>query len=143
MNRAETAEAIKVMQAWLDGKEVEWRYPKAEDEEWSPTGDPSRGETQTWSETFEYRIKRAPKVVPWTAETFPKDRPVWVKNKASATGFVQQIHEVSVQGASIVPCHDVTSALLVMSWGGLCSEYEQHDGSPCGTVEDGGADDAA
>jgi len=62
MNRAETAEAIKVMQAWVNGATVQTACVSADD--WRDSDYPQ------WAWTCrKYRTKPAPKVVPWTAET--------------------------------------------------------------------------
>ena len=62
MTKKETIEAIKVMQAYADGKEVEWKYPR--DDEWHPADG-----TPVWNWlNCDYHIKPEPKIRPWTAE---------------------------------------------------------------------------
>jgi hypothetical protein len=62
MNIEETKEAIKVMQAFVDGKEVEhWYY-----EMWVKIHVPR----WDWGNT-EYRIKPTPVLRPWTADEVP------------------------------------------------------------------------
>lgn len=59
MNREQTIEAIKVMQAWLDGKKVEFRWNKSD---WHQAGPGNL--SWDWDST-EYRIAREPLEV-WT-----------------------------------------------------------------------------
>ena len=62
MNIEQTKEAIKVMQAFVDGKEVEhWYY-----EMWVKIHVPR----WDWGNT-EYRIKPTPTLRPWTADEVP------------------------------------------------------------------------
>jgi len=64
MNREEAIEAIKVMQAWADGKEVEKRLHGKID--WEPHDSPQ------WDWTWNnYRIKPTAKLRPWTADEVP------------------------------------------------------------------------
>ena len=62
MNRTGTTEAIKIMQAWLDGKAIEGRSRAIEPwaiEGWEPIiGDPQ----WDWAR-FDYRIKPEPRVM--------------------------------------------------------------------------------
>ena len=64
MNPEQTKEAIRVMQAFVDGKEVECTRLGYSD--WRPSGPPC------WSwNTFDYRIKPTAKLRPWTADEVP------------------------------------------------------------------------
>lgn len=56
MNRKETAERIKIMQAFVDGKQIEYRDSIGE---WRETGSP------VWSPDTKYRIKPEPKYRPF------------------------------------------------------------------------------
>jgi hypothetical protein len=70
MNIEQTKEAIKVMQAFVDGKEVEhWYY-----EMWVKIHVPR----WDWGNT-EYRIKPTPTFRPWTADEVPLG--VWMRLK--------------------------------------------------------------
>jgi hypothetical protein len=63
MNREQTIEAIKVMDAFLDGKTVEC---KCDSRGWSELIDP------VWNfQRCEYRIKPTTKLRPWTADEVP------------------------------------------------------------------------
>ena len=62
MNIEQTIEAIKVMQAFVDGKEVEVQLPAGNWETMAPNWN--------WDDT-EYRIKPTPTLRPWTADEVP------------------------------------------------------------------------
>jgi len=64
MNKEQTKEAIKVMQAFVDGKEVEYKSRGIEG--WDPIITP----TWNWL-NCEYRIKLTPTLRPWTADEVP------------------------------------------------------------------------
>ena len=77
MNREETAELIKVMQAYLDGKQIQYY----KDGIWKDTSNPS------WSSITVYRIKPEPKYRPFANaeecwQEMQKHQPFgWVKEK--------------------------------------------------------------
>jgi len=62
MNREQTKEAIRIMQAFVDGKEVEVQLPAGNWETMAPNWN--------WRDT-EYRIKPTPVLRPWTADEVP------------------------------------------------------------------------
>ena len=62
MNIEQTKEAIRVMQAFVDGKEVEVQLPAGNWETMAPNWN--------WRDT-EYRIKPNPTLRPWNAEEVP------------------------------------------------------------------------
>jgi len=64
MNIEQTKEAIRVMQAFVDGKEVEYLHSGTEG--WVTTTNPS----WNWTNCF-YRIKPTPVLRPWTADEVP------------------------------------------------------------------------
>ena len=70
MNIEETKEAIKVMQAFVDGKEVEHRYNGMWVKIYVPRWD--------WDNT-EYRIKPTATLRPWTANEVPLG--AWIRRK--------------------------------------------------------------
>ena len=72
MNIEQTKEAIRVMQAYVDGKEVQTMY----DEKWQTTN------IHSWN-WFDcnYRIKPTPVLRPWTADEVPLG--AWVLEKAN------------------------------------------------------------
>jgi hypothetical protein len=63
MNIEETKEAIRVMQAFVDGKDIEILGPV---KKWEPVNCPRWG----WGDT-QYRIKPTAKLRPWTADEVP------------------------------------------------------------------------
>ena len=70
MTREQTIEAIRIMQAYVDGKEVEVRYAG----KWQTTNIPS----WAWTDTF-YRIKPTATLRPWTADEVPLG--AWIRCK--------------------------------------------------------------
>ena len=63
MNIEQTKEAIRIMQAYVDGKEVEAM---------NPAGNWERATTPRWSWCDrQYRIKPTPVLRPWTADEVP------------------------------------------------------------------------
>jgi hypothetical protein len=63
MTKEQTIEAIRIMQAFVDGKEVRYKAPN---NEWLPTNNPA----WNWFDC-EYRIKPTPVLRPWTADEVP------------------------------------------------------------------------
>ena len=108
-----TIEAIKVMQAYVDGKEVEVLFAG----KWQTTNIPS----WSWSETT-YRIKPTATLRPWTADEVPLG--AWFRFK-------------------LTPCERflITCASLTIDWKQWLEDREHStDGGvtwkPCGVVED-------
>lgn len=63
MTREQTIEAIRVMQAYVDGKEVQYEVPN---KEWITTDQPA------WNFIpYDYRIKPTITLRPWTADEVP------------------------------------------------------------------------
>jgi hypothetical protein len=62
MTREQTIEAIRIMQAWVDGKEIQTIYAGV----WLLASTPR----WDWDDT-EYRIKPTAKLRPWTADEVP------------------------------------------------------------------------
>ena len=63
MTREQTIEAIRIMQAYVDGKEVEFKWGLMD---WNSTDKPE----WNWS-GYDYRIKPTPVLRPWTADEVP------------------------------------------------------------------------
>ena len=63
MTREQTIEAIRIMQAWVDGKEVEFKWGSMY---WNSTDKPE----WNWS-AYDYRIKPTATIRPWTADEVP------------------------------------------------------------------------
>ena len=73
MTREETKEAIRVMQAFVDGKDLEY---KRHDGVWMLTTMPS----WNWN-SIEYRIKPTATLRPWTADEVPLG--AWLRYKGN------------------------------------------------------------
>ena len=72
MNREQTIEAIRIMQAYVGGKEVEcWDRGL---EGWETTNNPS----WNWMDCI-FRIKPTAKLRPWTADEVPLG--AWMRNR--------------------------------------------------------------
>ena len=63
MTREQTIEAIRIMQSWVDGNEVEFKWMS---KDWNSTDKPE----WNWS-AYDYRIKPTATLRPWTADEVP------------------------------------------------------------------------
>lgn len=86
MNIEQTIEAIRVMQAYVDGKEVEFKWMS---KDWNSTDKPE----WNWS-AYDYRIKPTAKLLPWTADEVPLG--AWMRSKRNPQDRML-IHWVSSQ----------------------------------------------
>jgi hypothetical protein len=113
MNIEETKEAIRIMQAFVDGKEVE----SMSDGKWGSRTNPS----WNWTNYF-YRIKPTPTFRPWTADEVPLGAQMRKKQYVSRRGVVI----------------DTGDEICRQAW----LEYSEHstDGGktwhPCGVMEE-------
>ena len=73
MTREQTIEAIRIMQAYVDGKKVEYEHPNGI---WMLTPTPC----WNWN-SGEYRIKPTATLRPWTADEVPLG--AWILEKAN------------------------------------------------------------
>ena len=109
MTREQTIEAIRVMQAFVDGKEVEY---KRHDEFWMLTTLP----LWNWN-SIEYRIKPTPVLRPWTADEVPlgawmrfkkviDDRSVlaWTSTQRDRDMWLDEREHSTDNGATWLPC---------------------------------------
>lgn len=115
MNIEQTKEAIKLMQAFVDGKEVELRY----NGKWASNDSPS----WNWSGCI-YRIKPTPVLRSWTADEVPLG--AWMRVKDSPH-----------TGRRILICG--TYDILTRSTWLSTSEHSTDGGKtwlPCGVVEE-------
>ena len=72
-------------------------------------------------------------VVPWTADTCPRDCAIKYRSGLAVYHPVQRLD----RGLAIVQGGDDDVALYkTVTWEELLREWEQHDGSPCGSVEE-------
>ena len=86
MTREQTIEAIRVMQAYVDGKEVEFKWGSMD---WNSTDKPE----WNWS-AYDYRIKPTATLRPWTADEVPLG--AWMRSKHNPQDRML-IHWVSSQ----------------------------------------------
>ena len=117
MTREQTIEAIRVMQAYVDGKEVQVRSRK-----WNPREslkpDWVDEELSCWNfEDFDYRRKPTPVLRPWTADEVPlgawmrekkalHDRSVlaWTSNQADRDMWLEEREHSTDGGVTWKPC---------------------------------------
>jgi hypothetical protein len=110
MNRERTIEAIKVMQAWVDGKGIE--VTLRDDTDWATTVRPA----WNWYEST-YRIKPASTLRPWTADEVPlgaiirfKEAPYdrhllgWVSVQADRDLWLEEREYSTDGGKTWLPC---------------------------------------
>ena len=71
MTREQTIEAIRIMQAFVDGNEVEFKWMS---KDWNSTDKPE----WNWS-AYDYRIKPTATLRPWTADEVPLG--AWMRSK--------------------------------------------------------------
>lgn len=113
-----TKEKIEIMQAFEDGKEIEFRSAHTE-EEWMSCY------KAIWNwEKFEYRVKPDPKYVPYDSVT-EVDKDKWVKLKAN--GVLKRISGIDTKNNS----------MCIFGWinlKGLFERYTYEDGTPCGKL---------
>ena len=114
MNIEQTKEAIRVMQAFVDGKEVELRVG----DEWKRTFIP------LWQwHTDDYRIKPTAKLRPWTADEVPlgsimrskrkpEDRMLihWVSSQCDREMWLDKNEHSTDGGKTWLPCGVVEDA---------------------------------
>ena len=111
MNRKETAERIKVMQAFVDGKQIQY---KDGDGKWKDIKDP------IWSRANEYRIKPEPKY-----RSFHNAEECWQEmQKHQPFGWTKLIGEVEYSF--------ITDVNDIMNYSDAVKEYTFADGTPFG-----------
>ena len=114
MTRDETIEAIRVMQAFVDGKDVQSMY----EGKWSLVHVPR----WNWDDT-QYRIKPTPTFRPWTADEVPlgawirykralHDRSIlaWTSNQADRDMWLDEREHSTDGGKTWLPCGVVEEA---------------------------------
>ena len=123
MTREQTIEAIRVMQAYVDGKEVQVRSRK-----WNPREslkpDWVDEELSCWNfEDFDYRRKPTPVLRPWTADEVPlgawmrfkkviDDRSVlaWTSTQRDRDMWLDEREHSTDGGKNWLPCGVVEEA---------------------------------
>ena len=115
MTREQTIEAIRVMQAFVDGKEVEVLLPFSQSE---------IATTPVWNwDANNYRIKPTPVLRPWTADEVPlgawirykralHDRSIlaWTSNQADRDMWLDEREHSTDGGKTWLPCGVVEEA---------------------------------
>lgn len=101
MNREITIEAIKVMQAWVDGKEVE--CAEIGRAQWTPIFTP----VWNWN-NYIYRIKPTPKHRPWIADEVPLGAWLRYKKMVGDRWMVTNVGSDSVRVQWLIECEHST-----------------------------------
>ena len=115
MNIEQTKEAIRIMQAYVDGKEVQYEVPN---KEWITTDQPA------WNFiSYNYRIKPTATLRPWTADEVPlgawirfkkviDDRSIlaWTSNQADRDMWLDEREYSTDGGKTWLPCGVVEEA---------------------------------
>ena len=113
MTREQTIESIRIMQAYVDGKEVESKLIGTYD--WVLDKNPS----WNWF-NYDFRIKPTPVLRPWTADEVPLGS--WMRNLAGTR------------------CLIVDTATDLTRWDWSMANMHSTDGGvtwkPCGVLED-------
>ena len=123
MTREQTIEAIRIMQAYVDGKEVEYLGKKWDSKElfkqdWCYTHSP------LWNwEHYDYRIKSTATLRSWTADEVPlgawirykralHDRSIlaWTSNQADRDMWLDEREHSTDGGKNWLPCGVVEDA---------------------------------
>jgi hypothetical protein len=115
MNIEQTKEAIRVMQAYVDGNEVEFKWGSMD---WNSTDKPE----WNWS-AYDYRIKPTATLRPWTADEVPlgawirykralHDRSIlaWTSNQADRDMWLDEREHSTDGGKNWLPCGVVEEA---------------------------------
>ena len=128
MKRTYTADYIKVMQAYVEGKQIQYK----DDEVWIDIDDPG------WDwHNWEYRIKPEPNYRPFRDveecwQEMQKHRPFgWIKNKND--GHYSMITKVN---ADFDKKHIAISGINIWTLSETMCDYTFADGEPFGINED-------
>ena len=129
MKRSDTADCIKVMQAYVEGKQIQYK----DDEVWIDIDDPD------WDwHSWEYRIKPEPNYRPFRDveecwQEMQKHRPFgWIKNKNN--GHYAMITKVN---ADFDKKHIAISGINIWTLSETMCDYTFADGEPFGiNIED-------
>ena len=135
---------------WEQGKPMELLYESCG--EWCP-----RTETADEPPDYEYwrrghyRLAQQPQVIPYTAETFPRDRAPWVRY-GTEPWHVLAIHHNDTGVVTVGRVEQrieyecqygirLTFGWALIPYAELATKYvwadAEHDGEPCGTVKEG------
>jgi hypothetical protein len=132
MTKEQTIEAIRVMQAFVDGKEVKVKGMLA-GSAWIPAGAPC------WNwQMMEYRIKPTPVLRPWTADEVPID--CWLRTHQGDNRYKWKPVTIQPLGVITVPV-DIGHSLKLHTWEFLSKNCEHSTDKgvtwlPCGVMEE-------
>lgn len=124
LTREQKIQRAEVARAWAEGRAVQYRQDGSY---WMDVRAENDAIPAFFLGPLEWRIKPTPKVVPWAAETFPKDRPIYVRMKPEAG---EAINFVMVEAFGEDNLHLASHGWV--TWQELLDNYTQHDGKPCG-----------
>jgi hypothetical protein len=131
MNKEQTIEAIRVMQAFVDGKEVQFRYVGLEI--WDTLISPK----WNWSDC-EYRIKPTTVLRPWTADEVPLD--CWLRTRQGDNRHKWKPLTIQPLGVITVPV-GIGNWCKLHTWEFLSKNCEHSIDNgitwlPCGVMEE-------
>ena len=130
MNRKEAAELLPIIQAFAEGKDIEYRT-KGFNEDWKKV-------TQIPAlsfESFEYHIKPEPKYRPFANaeecwQEMQKHQPIgWIKRN----GYYYNIVSIDITHVRII---NSKGAILIVSFSNLLSSYTFVDGTLFGIKDE-------
>lgn len=133
MNRERAKELLPVIQAFAEGKEVEFKDKNSLNEGWC-------GELYQIGLEFNddniYRVKPSPQYRPWTGETFPLDC-LWLKHKSNGQKYRPTCIADDMVSMVYIDALSKSPALSVHTYAVLSEDYIAYIGSkqswlPCG-----------
>lgn len=125
MTKEETKQAIKIMQAYADGKEIDFK--DKDTDKWIYNDNKPAIYSWNWQH-YDYRIKPESHYVPFTFEDRELFRGKWVRLKAQDKHHAHefQINDIGING--------VGPDIIFACWDALYKDYEFFDGTPCGKL---------
>lgn len=131
MTVEKTKEYNSILQAFIDGKELEWRAKGTSS--WNRVCNPS------WDfSTVEYRIREEPKLRPYdNQEEFLKARKEHGPYLYWKNGYLDTPVRIVPEGIVLLDHYKSLSAKAttdIFFWSNLL-EYKWQDGTPCGIIE--------
>lgn len=124
---------MAAMQAALNGKPVQWRYPGSGEAGWATASEPIN---LSWDcEAYDYRPKPEPKVRPWSK---PEDVPLncWLRSNRNPEEIQALVVSVSPRGVEWF-----TNADRFIAWGDIRWTYleystDRREWKPCTVTEE-------
>jgi len=133
MDRKQAAEKIKIMQAWVDEKPIQYRTISVSNT-WI---DVSKDGSLAWDWSInEYRIKPEPTLVPWTYNTCHRNG--WIKDKSKPCGPAAKIVNIGNLWVVVFDMHGKAQAIF---FDALKKDYEYSQNGidnwqPCGSLKE-------